>query len=489
MSILTRDKQFSFEDFQDALLNHEMLLNHQKTQAVDTSSFALFNQKQGSRFFPSRPRGQSSFPKYPPRHFNNRSYAAAPTPRFNGVPPPASYSGSPRFPTPRPAPDSRPIFSSAPRVPCQICGKLNHIALDCFHRMDYAFQGRQPPSSLQAMVSQSLPAYEDQEWYADSAANAHITHDLENLHIQQPFQNNETVGVGNGAAFAIANTGSTTLISPPNKFQLHNVLHCPQAAANLVSIQRFCLDNAYYFILTATNYYIIDLQTQTLLLEGKSENGMYPLRFGKKLHKDSKSFTALLGIKTTSLIWHFRLGHPSPEIVSRVVKDNNLPLSSSSSEINKVVCSACQLGKGKKLPFHASIRVSTFPLQLIHTDIWTSPILSHTGFKYYIVFIDDFSRFTWLYPLHQKSEAFPIFTQFKALVENQFSTSIKQLQFDGGGEYTSLQFQNFLTKHGIAFRKTCPYTSPQNGIAERKLRHILETGLTLLAHANLSKKY
>jgi hypothetical protein len=126
------------------------------------------------------------------------------------------------------------------------------------------------------------------------------------------------------------------------------VLHCPQAAVNLVSIQRFFLDNACYFILTATNYYIIDLQTQTLLLEGESENDMYPLRFGKTLHKDSKSFTALLGIKTTSLIWHFRLGHPSPEIVSRVVKDNNLPLSSSSSEINKVVCSACQLGKGKK---------------------------------------------------------------------------------------------------------------------------------------------
>jgi transposase InsO family protein len=145
--------------------------------------------------------------------------------------------------------------------------------------------------------------------------------------------------------------------------------------------------------------------------------------------------------------------------------------------------------KEKKLPFHASTRVSTFPLQLTHTEIWTSPILSHTGFKYYIVFIDDFSRFAWIYPLHQKSEAFTIFTQFKALVENQFSTSIKQLQFDGGGEYTSLQFQNFLTKHGIAFRKTCPYTSPQNGIAERKLRHILETGLTLLAHANLSKKY
>jgi hypothetical protein len=74
-------------------------------------------------------------------------------------------------------------------------------------------------------------------------------------------------------------------------------------------------------------------------------------------------------------------------------------------------------------------------------------------------------------------------------VENQFSNTIKHLQSDGGGEYTSHQFQSFLLQHGIIFRKYCHYSSPQNGLAERKLRHILETGLTLLAHAHLSNKY
>jgi transposase InsO family protein len=345
------------------------------------------------------------------------------------------------------------------------------------------------------MVAQSNSVYEDQEWYADSAANAHITHNLENLHIQQPFQSNDAVGVGNGTALAIAHSGSAILHSPHTKFKLQNVLHCPQAAANLVSIQRFCLDNECYFILTATHYYIIDLQTQTLLLEGKSENGMYPLRFGKKLQEGSKGFTALLGIKTNSLVWHYRLGHPSSEIVTRVIKENKLPLSSSSdlnkdsTDIHLNVCASCQLGKAKKTPFQASNRVSESPFQLIHTDLWTSPIPSISGFKYYVAFIDDYSRFTWIYPLHHKSETFDIFAKFKVLVENQFSTKIKQLQSDGGGEYTSLQFQSFLTQHGIQFRKSCPYTSPQNGLAERKLRHILETGLTLLAHAHLSNKY
>jgi hypothetical protein len=105
------------------------------------------------------------------------------------------------------------------------------------------------------------------------------------------------------------------------------------------------------------------------------------------------------------------------------------------------------------------------------------------------VFIDDFSRYTWIYPLYQKSEVFDTFVKFKLLVENQFSTKIKQFQSDGGGEYTSVHFQSFLTKNGILHRKSCPYTSPQNGLAERKLKHILETGLTFLAHSHLSNRY
>jgi transposase InsO family protein len=111
------------------------------------------------------------------------------------------------------------------------------------------------------------------------------------------------------------------------------------------------------------------------------------------------------------------------------------------------------IGIRKKQPFHSSNRISGSPLQLIHSNIWTSPIFSLTGFKYYAAFIDDYSRFTWIYPIHHKSETFYIFTKFKLLVENQFSTKIKQLQSNRGSEYTSLQFQSFLAQHGIALKK------------------------------------
>jgi transposase InsO family protein len=147
------------------------------------------------------------------------------------------------------------------------------------------------------------------------------------------------------------------------------------------------------------------------------------------------------------------------------------------------------MGKSKKLPFSASNRLPNLVLELVHTDLWTSPIPSLSNYKYYIIFMDDFSRYTWIYPLHHKSDVYQTFVKYKLLVETQFNYKLRQRQSDSGGEYTSHHFQKFLTQNGILHWKSYPYTSQQNGLAERKLRHILETRLTLLAHSGLSNKY
>jgi hypothetical protein len=176
--------------------------------------------------------------------------------------------------------------------------------------MDYSYQGRHPPQQLAAMVSQSNNVFEDPQWFVDSAANTHITQDLENLNIQAPFQQHDTVAVGSGTTLAIANFGSTTLQSSHSNssFKLNSVLHCPESAANLVSIQCFCVDNSCLSILTSSHFliflifiFIIDLKKKAILLEGKSENGMYPLKLSRKSH-NNKSFIALLVIRTSSLV-------------------------------------------------------------------------------------------------------------------------------------------------------------------------------------------
>ena len=112
-----------------------------------------------------------------------------------------------------------------------------------------------------------------------------------------------------------------------------------------------------------------------------------------------------------------------------------------------------------------------------------------SGCLYYVIFIDDFTRFCWLHPISNKSDVYATFVKFKLLVEKQFNYPIKQFQSDNGGEYCSTIFKHFLSDNGIFHQLSCPHTSQQNGLAERKHRHIVEMGLTLLAQSGLPKKF
>jgi histone deacetylase 1/2 len=95
----------------------------------------------------------------------------------------------------------------------------------------------------------------------------------------------------------------------------------------------------------------------------------------------------------------------------------------------------------------------------------------------------------WLFPLHYKLEAFIVFKQFKALIENKFERKIKTLRSDGGGEYMSSEFKRCLNDYGIQHQITCPHTPEQNGIIEHKHRHIVEIGLAVLDFAHLPKHF
>jgi hypothetical protein len=107
--------------------------------------------------------------------------------------------------------------------------------------------------------------------------------------------------------------------------------------------------------------------------------------------------------------------------------------------------------------------------------------------KYYVSFIDDFSRYVWIYFLKNKSNVESIFLQFQKHVENMLNSKIKAVQSDWGGEYQRLH--NYFQASGISHHISCPHTHQQNGLAERKHRHIVETGLALLAQAQMPLRF
>ena len=146
--------------------------------------------------------------------------------------------------------------------------------------------------------------------------------------------------------------------------------------------------------------------------------------------------------------------------------------------------------KNSRLEFLASDSVTCKPLDRIYCDLWgASLVVSNQGFKYYAVFVDDFTRFSWFYPLCNKSDFFTVFTAFQKLVENQLNITIKQFQSDGGGEFTSQKVKQHLSACGISHRLSCPYTPVQNGTAKRKHRHLTELGLSMLFQSHTPLVY
>ena len=160
------------------------------------------------------------------------------------------------------------------------------------------------------------------------------------------------------------------------------------------------------------------------------------------------------------------------------------------NKTTKSLCEACQLGKSTRLPFISSSFTASRPLERVHCDLWgPTTITSVQGFRYYAVFIDHYSRFSWIYPLKLKSDFYNIFLAFHKLVENQLSQKISVFQCDGGGEFVSHKFLQHLQSHGIQQQLSCPHTPQQNGLAERKHRHLVELGLSMLFQSHVPHKF
>ena len=154
---------------------------------------------------------------------------------------------------------------------------------------------------------------------------------------------------------------------------------------------------------------------------------------------------------------------------------------------HKGICKGCALGKNIKKPFPSSNNRSKEILDLIHSDVCgLMPVKYLGGSSYYIIFIDDYSRNTWLYLLKTQDKVFNKFQEFKAEIENLMNKKIKMLRTDNGGEYTSKEFVAFYKSAGIRREMTVHHNPQQNGVAERKNISIEETVKALLNDQGLS---
>lgn len=188
-------------------------------------------------------------------------------------------------------------------------------------------------------------------------------------------------------------------------------------------------------------------------------------------------------------LWHKRLGHLNFDNLVRISKNKKvrgLPQITKPANI----CEECIKGKQTRVSFKTKEYLSKRPLELVHTDLCgPTKTASLNGERYFMLFIDDYSRMVWVTFLKHKSEAFERFKIFRKMVERETNLKLKCLRLDRGGEFTSQEFIEYCEKHGIKRQYSTTRTPQQNGVVERKNRTVKEMARTMLNEAKLPNKF
>jgi hypothetical protein len=203
-----------------------------------------------------------------------------------------------------------------------------------------------------------------------------------------------------------------------------------------------------------------------------------------------EEYTSLSSATTLPLdqdLWHCRLCHSHLAGIKKLLSGNLVTgFKLDSQENPDPVCEACKAGKMHADPFPNSTSRASKPLQLIHSDVHGPvKVPTHSGYRYWVTLIDDFSCFKAVYLLKQKSETFAAFKQFKAWAENVTRAKLGTLRDDKGGEYMSSEFEAFCIDHGIQRQHTVRNFPQQNGVAERSNRTMEEGVVSMLYESGM----
>ena len=279
---------------------------------------------------------------------------------------------------------------------CQICRIQRHTTKWCPSFQLVPVNTSTSPSALnklsatpwkpRAHYASNTPSYTS--WLLDNGASHHVTADLHNLSMHTPYNGSDDIMIGDGSGLSITHIYSSFLHTPHNTFKLNNVLYVLAMKKNLISISQIFTSNNVSIEFLPTAFLIKDIHTRATFLKDNIKDGVYEWPVSPPL-------LAFSSIKTTLFEWHQRLGHPTFHILKQIVSKNKLDFSSSLS--NNFSCNAYLSNKIHKLSFSKSTIVSSQPLETIFSDVWTSPIISNNGFKYYVIFVDHFTRYIWFY--------------------------------------------------------------------------------------------
>lgn len=321
------------------------------------------------------------------------------------------------------------------------------------------------------------------EWYVDSGASAHLTVNKDWLKNTNSSPCLPEIVVANESRVSVVCSGDVDIVSDLNcHITVKDVLCVPTLTTNLLSVSEL-IKNGNNVVFEEKYCYIYD-KNDALAAIADLTDGVYKLRL--------QSPSCLLAAPAVSgKLWHRRLAHINSQDMNKMRNGIVDGLSYEGTfDITKSECTICCEGKQMRLPFSHVGERSTETCNRIHADLCgPMEVNSLNGSRYFLLFIDDYSRMTFIYFLKHKSECFSKFKEFKSMVETQQGKKIKIFHTDNGLEFCSQEFENYLKQSGIIHQKTNTYTPEQNGVCERANRTVVEKGKCLLYDAKLHKRF
>ncbi|KAL1221943.1 Retrovirus-related Pol polyprotein from transposon TNT 1-94 [Cardamine amara subsp. amara] len=302
----------------------------------------------------------------------------------------------------------------------------------------------------------------------DSGASHHMISDRELLSNVEPHGGKVTIA--NGQDVEIRGIGNLELFQKQLK-----ALYMPEFSNNLLSSQKATKDLDCVVVFSTDDVKFQDHKSGKTIGESCSKGGVYVLE------NKQPNVNKAVGSYALSSFWHERLGHPHLRALQLALPNQKFQ--------DHLKCEACILGKHCRTVFPESSTLYDNVFDLVHSDVWTAPCATRDQYKYFVSFIDEKSKYTWITLMPSKSHVLDAFSKFYYYVLTQFGTKIKILRSDNGGEYTSNAFKEFVGKAGIVHQTSCAYTPQQNGVSERKNKHLMEVARTMLFDRSVPKQY
>src|SRR5215216_103322 len=289
--------------------------------------------------------------------------------------------------------------------------------------------------------------------------------------------------VRNGSKVDVITVGTLPLHLPSGLvLDLNNCYLVPALSMNIIS--RSCLMRDGYSFKSENNGCFIYMSN---IFYGHAPlmNGLFLLNLDRSdthIHNiDAKR--CKVDNDSTPYLWHCGLGHIGVKRMKKLHADG---LFESLDYESFDTCEPCLMGKMTKTPFSGTMERATDLLEIIHTDVCgPMSVDAHGGYRYFLTFTDDLSRYGYVYLMKHKSETFEKFKEFQSEVENHRNKKIKFLRSDRGGEYSSYEFGLHLKQCGIVSQLTPPGTPQRNDVSEHRNRTLLDMVWSVMSLTDL----